>query len=217
MGLLRDIGNTVTRAVRNPGRTVGNIARDVGRNRAFQAIMPGAAIQAGIAGNLLGGKSEPEIAAPGMDRGLRRIRRDQAKQAREFEAGIPKMADDLFGGVEKQERRRLANQMSGIRNDASSRGLLYSGIREDQEQRARAESSGSLASARADINSQLQDQSRDMKANAVKTGLNIQQAQQQIHDQIYNQALANMASKRGLISGFAGAAGTAVGSMSGGR
>lgn len=210
MGFLDGVVNTIRnpgRAIRGTVRGADRAARNVSRNRAFRSIFP-------VVGGLLGDDNKP-ASPPPIDRHLSRIRSQQVKDLRQFENDLPRIGQDLYRGVETAENNRLAEQERDIHKDANRRGLLYSNIRQGNEAKARSQSAQSLVGARTDINTQLQDQARQMREDAIGSGLDIQTARQSIQDQIYNQALANMASRRGLLGGLFGTAGTVAGSAAG--
>lgn len=196
-GSIQDIGAEVSRGARN---TIGNTAVDV------------------LTGGLLRHDSPNNPPAPpGMDPEILRQQQEQQRQAKEFEKNIPRMGEDIYGQVAKTERKNLAKQMSGVKSDASRRGILYSGIRQGSELEAQASSGSRLATARSGINRDLNNALQEMNDMAMRSGLNIQQQQQGIEDQIMGQALANMQNSLSAGSALGGAVGTIGGAYLGSK
>lgn len=143
-------------------------------------------------------------------------------QARNYNANLP----GIQGGLEDQAadsgRRALAGNLTDVRRGASSRGLLYSGLRQGGEAGAYGNYLSGLSQARAGINEQTQGNASDMLEQAKNQGLNAQAARQSLNDAIYNrrqqgyQQAQGMNEQRtkslsGLMGGLASVGGAAAG------
>lgn len=190
-GLQANLGNT-GKYLANP---YGSIGADIGK----------------------GLRPDDPPAPPGVDPEIYKQQLEQQRQAKEFEANAPKMGEDIYNRVAGNERKNLAKQMSGVRNNYSSRGLLYSGLRQGDELATQEQSGSRLASARAGINKDLNDQVQNMNDMAIKSGLDIQQQSQGIQDQVFNQALMNMQNSMSSNAALGGAVGQAAGSYLGSK
>ena len=135
----------------------------------------------------------------------------QQKAASDFEAAAPGLKDSTFQGVAGQERRRLAGELSGIRGNASSRGLLYSGLRQGSEAKARGESESNLAGQKQGINSAIDEQSQKLKEAPLRSGLSLAEMQNNISNQAMSNALANMQTRQAGYSQMGSAIGQGVG------
>jgi hypothetical protein len=142
--------------------------------------------------------------------------RQRETDVKNFEASIPGYQQQAYTAVEGDERRRLAEEMTGINRSMNRRGLLYSGMNEGAQRKAQSQSAGMLGQARQDINKSFQDQAEQMRDNAIGTGMGIQQNLQAASDMAYRQAVASMMQRRGAIGAIGGAVGTGVGMYLGG-
>lgn len=157
-----------------------------------------------------GGNPSPP-SAPGVDPAIADQAAQQKKQADDFKASMPGLNNDLYNQVAKTERGNLAGQLSGIKSRDSSRGLLYSGMHQANELGAMAQSGSRLATAKASINTDLAKHLATMNDLAINSGMQLQQNQQDLNTNIYNQALYNM--NQNLALG--GAVGNAAGRIGG--
>ena len=143
-----------------------------------------------------------------------KIRQDAAARKRDldtFQKAIPGYEQNIYDSVQKDERRKLAQDMSQTNRAMNRRGLLFSGVNQDAQERLKAASAGNLAQTRQDIRSTLNSQFEQMRDNAIGTGLGIQQNLQAASDMAYRQALSNMAQRRAMLSSVGSAVGTAAG------
>ena len=141
--------------------------------------------------------------------------RAQRMLLKDFESKAPQMQSQAIEGAASGERRRLAGELSGIKSGASSRGLLYSGMRQGQEAKSRAMSDVNQAESRANINNAFNQQRQQLKADPIKTGLNVAQMQSGIADQAMTQAINNMQCRQQALGGLGSAIGQGVGTYFG--
>lgn len=137
--------------------------------------------------------------------------RAQRLLSKDFERRAPEMQRQAIEGVAGQERRRLAGELTGIKQGASSRGLLYSGMRQGAEAKARAGSDVNLAEQRQGINQAFNQQRQALKEAPIKSGLNMAQMQSGVADQVMSQALSNMQQRQQSMAGL----GSALGAIGG--
>jgi hypothetical protein len=137
--------------------------------------------------------------------------RQRETEVKNFYAAIPGYQQQAYTAAEGDERRRLAEEMTGINRSMNRRGLLYSGMNEGAQRKAQSQSAGMLGQARQDINKSFQDQAEQMRDNAIGTGMGIQQNLQAAADLAYRQAVASMMQRRGTMSAIGGAVGTGLG------
>lgn len=221
-GFIGNIGNVV-RDVVNRGGGVADQVRNVGE-RAVQGDIKGVADAAiggatemgrialdplGFTNPLFGDRKAPD--APGADQDLEAIKKAQKEQAKQFRAGLPQMQKQLGERIAQANNEQLSGALKDVDRSTNARGLLYGGINQGARGAERADASKRTAEARLSINKQLVDQANQMESAAISTGLQVQQSQQAIQDQIYNQALTNMMQRNQMFGSVLGAAGMAGG------
>jgi hypothetical protein len=143
--------------------------------------------------------------------------RAQRLLLKDFEGRAPEMQRQAIEGVAGQERRRLAGELTGIKSGASSRGLLYSGMRQGAEAKARAGSDVNMAEQRQGINQAFNQQRQALKEAPIKSGLNMAQMQSGVADQVMSQALSNMQQRQQSMSGLGSALGAIGGAYFGSK
>lgn len=138
------------------------------------------------------------------------------QQASDFRSGIPQLEGTLTRQYQRDSHNQLAQQLAQIRRDSSRRGLFYSGARIGGEAKAEANAGANLAEMRAQLHSGALSQADQLDKEAIDSGITQMEIQQQLNDNIYNQALKNLAAKNagmaGIGAGIGGLAGTAAGS-----
>lgn len=130
--------------------------------------------------------------APGIDPGLAKLREEQQKYAKDFRAGMPSMIRMMSENLKSQSNQALGQGLKQTRNDYASRGLSYSGLEKGAEARQRGQAASGLAAGISGINADVENAANTLDAQAVETGVGIQQTQQAIQNQIYSQAMARM-------------------------
>jgi len=107
--------------------------------------------------------------------------KDYAKQLRDqaggYAANIGKTQEALYNPQADALRRQLAGQLSEVRAGASSRGLLYSGLRQSGEQQAAAGTAAQMAATRKQINDETQAQADMYDKLAREAELGVQRAE----------------------------------------
>lgn len=215
--------NAISEGVKHVGGQLGEGLKHIGGeiNKSPLLNIATGGITGGLmreAGRAIAPEEEAAIAKPGEDPRMTELRRQQMLQAKEFRQNMPSLQEKAFGNVAARENARLGQEVKGIQASSNRRGLLYSGLREGQESGAKAASASNLAGQRMSINDAYEQKAKQMEMNAMDTAFKQQQSQQQIEDEIYNQALANVANKNAATSALIGAGGQLAGrSMGGGK
>jgi hypothetical protein len=176
-----------------------------------------------------GGKSAEQLAAErhfdpaaAEQRRAAAVRQQLDTQAKQYRSGMAMRQDQMMTGQGEEIRRGLADQISGIRQNANSRGLLYSGLGQAAQQEARSGASAQLQAARARINEHTNAQADAYDKMALEGSLEnqdriMQQAQsrQAEADAAYDVALRKRMSQKSAWEKGAEAVGQVVGFAAG--
>lgn len=184
-------------AISDIGRAVSQPLREVGRGAAAWSTGGLSELP-----NLMKGDDPP--APPGTDPNLEKLHQDQLKHAKDFRANIPEMQREMGANLASEAGHKLNAGLMQQNQAANRRGLLYSGINEGQKMGMRGQSQAAVAKGTSDINSGLLSAANTLDTQAVQTGVGIQQAQQEIQNQIYSQAQARLAAQNQMIGSAAG-------------
>jgi hypothetical protein len=161
--------------------------------------------------DLLSGE-DPNIQAPQVDDRLKKIRDAQIEQARTYRANLPLEKERQGELAGNDSRLALSQKLNDIKQNASSRGLLYSGLRQGAESGAAAQAGGDLAAQREAINQRLEGQGNAFDTQAIQTGMGVANQQQGMNDFVYNQALAQRQQKSQAMGGLGEGLGALAGS-----
>lgn len=167
-------------------------------------------------------QDKAKLAPPAEDPRYQQLLQQQQGLARDFRNNIPQLADSFMGQVAEVAKKQLATQMENTRQSYNSRGLLYSTARLGAEASNREGEASDLATKRASINSNLNDEADTLDKQALDTGFNLASMGQTAASQnttqqsaYLDQALKNQqqqaASLGGLTKGVGSALGTAAG------
>ncbi len=156
-------------------------------------------------------KPTPPPGAPPIDPNIASVKQGQNDLYNQFSTNKPQIEKNLLRQYQLQAHQDLAGQQAQIRRQAASEGLMNSGIRLGREAGAAAQSAGNVASAKQNINTATDQMQQELQAEAADAGFMQQRIASDINDNIYNQALKNMASRNAGISGLAQAGGSAAG------
>lgn len=126
------------------------------------------------------------------ERNQRLLKEGNVSFAKEFQAGIPEMERGLVGRLGQQAAGSIYNNQQAIRESASRRGALYGGGRIAQEQAMRNQIGSGLAQAAQGVHSGLIAKSKELNDQAIQSGIDIRNQQQQIYDDAYARAMAEM-------------------------
>ncbi len=212
-------------AVSSIGSGIGNAVHDIGQGNIFRGAGDLINGSAGVVGSLpLGGRAMGSIikgagnmigsidgsdatppSAPGVDPGVSSALQSQQQQAQQFRQNLPGMENQAGQQLAQSTNRQMGQNIENVNKYDNSRGLLYGGINQGNQQKQRVNAATSLAAGRTSINDQYNQAANQMDAAAVGTGLAVQQSQQVIQDQIYNQALTNMMNQNQAFGSLLGA------------
>lgn len=209
-GFVSDLANTVT----NTGKAFYQPFLDLGQAK-FDKVLPDVAnIPRTIAGELSSPTEMPE--SPSAPQSLVDLQKQQLDYANKFREQMPQMQNQMARQLSQQAEMQQKGQIAEIKNRNNARGLTYSGINQGQQLGARAANQGLLAQAISGANANLENASNTLNNQALQTGVGIQQTQQSIQNQIYEQQMAQLAADNsitgsvlgfGLMAGMAGAKG----------
>lgn len=154
-----------------------------------------------------------DMQTPDIDPRMAKLQKMQEKEAKDFHKQLPGLEREQQNQAEQTSRRDLAGQLSGIKSNANSRGLLYSGLRAGAESSAAGQAASQLAAQKAAINSRLEGTAKALDQAALGgqmgyQGLmsqqqDIQQANELAQKQARSSALGGLFSAGGSIGGAA--------------
>lgn len=131
--------------------------------------------------------------------------KDQQTQAQQFRSNIPTMQQNLSQQMAQGVNKQIGMGINNVKANTNSRGLLTSGINQGMQGQVRQAGSNQLAQGRSTINTSLQNEANQMDSSAISSGLAMQNAQQQIQNTIYQQAMTNMMNQNNMYGSLAGA------------
>lgn len=216
MGMFDDIGAAlapVARAISNPVANIGGaIAGGEGRKigSAVDMLNPENLIRNAVLGKGGGGPAGAPGPA-GMDPRLHDALQGQLDYAKEFRSSLPGMQQEAGGVAENQSKRQLAGDLVRNKQNASSRGLLYSGVKQMGDASAQAQSQAGLNAKKFSVNKELEGQANEAEQQAIKAAQDQQNLESDLRGQMYDVALSNANAKRGALGALGGAVGSAVG------
>lgn len=150
----------------------------------------------------------------GMQR-PKNIQEQMFKEAKDFREDIPEMAQAQGEELKRQGQASLDAGIKDIRKGMSSRGLLYSGLRQGKEAGLRGQVAMQMARGQAEINSELEDLARAKEYQASRYGLQGYEEALTRYENLYNKQMENALRRRKQMSQIAGAAGYAAGTAMG--
>lgn len=145
--------------------------------------------------------------APGVNPNLAKVQQAQVGAYNQFTKNIPTMQNQMGNQARQGFNQQAGAQIQRNRSTNSGRGLLYGGINQGQEAGIHGQAATKSANAQGSINAGLLNTQSQLQGNAVNTGLSIQQNQQQIQDDIYQQAIAQMQASSGMFGSAMGSIG----------
>lgn len=144
---------------------------------------------------------------------IRRVGNQLGDEAKDFESNIDNYANDQYGLLKREVTDNLDKGLEQTRKNYSSRGLLYSGLRQGAEADKRGEAAGLLAQGRASINTDLSQMAQSKKQIAAQVGLaGYQQALDSAHE-LSNMQMQNALARRKNAASLGQGLGYAIGSF----
>lgn len=142
-----------------------------------------------------------------------------SNQAKSYRANLPGTQNALANQSADVGKRNLAQNIAQTRSNASSRGLLNSGLRQGAEAGNYGSYLSGQSQARSGINQETEQNAQGMENNAISAGEKLQQQRQAMEDAIYGRqqeqyqnALQQQQQRTGLLGGI----GKSLGGMAGG-
>lgn len=175
-------------------------------NQAYQFGELGWALPNFIGGEIDKNKSEagPDPTGAGQDSQAEALRKKQQDYAKEFRSNIPGMEGSMSNALKGNNSRNMYSNLDQVDQDSSRRGLLYGGLAAGREGGVRAKAQGALGEGLAGIHQGLLNAADTLDAQAIQTGLGIQQNQQAIQNQIYQQAMAANNANNSMVGSMVG-------------
>lgn len=217
MGFFDDIGSTIG--------NIGNILKPIA---GVLPISGGLAGRAGGLPGIIGGIGGGQYASdqiqgggpgvpppPAEDPRIAEITKAKQQQAKEFRAGIPGLEAGMTRQYKLQAHNDLAGQLAQIRRDAAKRGIMNSGIRLGNEAGAQGAEASNIAKMKNMLHTNIASQADQLDQDAINSAVTQTQIQQQLQDNIYNQALKQLQEKNSALSGIGTAVGGLVGTIAG--
>lgn len=206
-GTVSQIANTVANPIGAVGGAVGTAItgnRDVGRYTNFMMNPGGAAAGAGGAQAIGAMSPISQPPPPETPQTLNELKKNQLEYANQFQAQLPQMQKQMAEQLSTNANKSMNAQLKQVNQRNSARGLAYGGVNEGQQQNVRSQSQGALAESIKNSNAGLLNASNTLNAQALETGVGIQQTQQAIQNQIYQQQLANMNANNAITGSMMG-------------
>lgn len=148
---------------------------------------------------------------------VKALQQAQLKKAQDYRAGLAGMKEQEAQRAGIDQRQNLANSLAGVQKNASSRGLLYSGLERQGEVQAGQNAAGQAAQQIAGANQGLDQQADALDTQAIQSGLGIQGMQQGSLNDAYNQAMAARQAQMGMFGQLGGALSSVGGAAAGRR
>lgn len=162
------------------------------------------------------GATGPKQVNSGIDPNLTNVVNAQYKQAKATRENIPNQAKDLGAMSANDQRRQLAQNIAQTRRGASSRGLLYSGLRQGEEAGQRANTAAQIAQNQAQINQQLEDNAFAQEVGSFGNLTQLRNQEMADAKFKYDQAMAGAQAQAAAKGGLFGLGGLIGGTMQGG-
>lgn len=143
---------------------------------------------------------------------LEALKARQVKQAQDFRTNQKGMQSEQDRASRMTARQELAKNLYDVRSTANTRGLLYSGLKQQGDVQAQQGAQSLIANDSAANAARLEDQARGLEDQAAQTGISLQAQKQGIADNTYATALANRQARDQVIGAGLGA----IGSLAGG-
>lgn len=147
-------------------------------------------------------------------------------QANKFRANLPNYTGDQINNAQNVSKRNLNTDQQQVKNDASARGLLYSGVKAGNDASAAGYESGQLGSQIQSINKNANEQANaqdnlaaQASAGADAATIGVQQNTINQNETAYQQALQQQQTQNNfwtsLMGGIGAITGTATGLLKG--
>jgi hypothetical protein len=139
------------------------------------------------------------------------FRQKLSAQAQQYRSNLGDTRAKQYAVSNQQRRRELAQDVGDVRRGASSRGLLYSGLRSSGEASAAGGAASKMAQDRERINQETEAKAQNMEREAIGLGLASQSQEQSMNQDLYNRALTSRRDKNASREALFKAGGAAGG------
>lgn len=150
---------------------------------------------------LLNKQNKPQ--APGISADAKALHKQQLAFAKQYQAQLPAMQATMANQLSHQAGQQTQGLVNQAKEKESSRGLLYGGLAQGEQQGIRSKAQTNLAAATSDLNAGLQNNAQNITNQAIGGGIGMQQNQQAQQNQLYQQALARSQGQDAMISNIA--------------
>ncbi len=155
----------------------------------------------GVFGNADGSNQPTPPKTPSSLAGLQA---QQQQYAQQFSQNLPQMQQKMAGLLTQQANQQMSGQIAQVKNQNNRRGMEYGGVNQGQQGQVRAADQQNLGQAITGSNANLENASNTLNAQAVETGVGIQQTNQAIQNQIFQQQMAQMNSQNSVMGSALG-------------
>lgn len=170
----------------------------------------------GLAGDLAAGK-QGDLGGnfPQIDERVGQLNDEQRSEAGRFRNDLPGLKEQQFNLARDQAAQGLKGQTRDIRQGASSRGLLYSGLRQGAENAAQGSASSGLSAQREAINRKLGQQANEMDQSSIQSGVDLMALRRNREDLMNGANKSDQERASGAKSGIMGGFGSLLGGIAG--
>lgn len=170
----------------------------------------------GLGGAVEGGdqalkQSADDDAADAAAARLNQLKQEQATQIADFDKNAPGLGASTINNQDEATRDALMNRMQGIRANASSRGLLHSGLESSAEAQSNLGAAQQFASTRANVNSAIALARQRMQTLYDNMRYNSAESDILMADHVYDSALQDAMADQGVVGNLMGAFGAGAG------
>lgn len=135
------------------------------------------------------GESAPPPQVPQLDPNIQKLADQQLQDAQAFQSNAGSLKQSQGNLAADKSNQGLAQTQKAITNNANSRGLLYSGLRQGAMASASGQAASELAGKQSDINENVQQQIQQMNQQALQSQLGSENVKNQRNALAYNIAM----------------------------
>src|SRR5271165_4240856 len=134
----------------------------------------------------MGGPSAPPPQVPQLDPNIQTLSDQQLKTAQQYQTNAAGLMQEQGNMAQDQNAQALSGQTKNITNNANSRGLLYSGIKQGAVASAQGNSAANTSAQQAGINQNVTNQANTLNAQALQSQMGVQNLVNQRNSLAYN-------------------------------
>lgn len=212
MGFLGNIGRSIVHGISDIGHSITHNPLDHIIGGAINPALGTASILNGVLTDKK--KKSPSYQEPAD---LRNIRNQLSGDAKKFRAGLGQYEQEQYAGLLPSYNESLKQGTRNINDNYASRGLLYSGLRANDQGNLKSKLAGELSKQRYDINRESESLARTKEQAASATGLQMANQLQAQAENLYNTQMANQVARRQAFGQLVGGVGYGVGAYYGNK